>query len=447
MIRMNINCPNCRHAYSAQVENLIDARNIEAKTRLVTQRLNINPCPQCGSQNAVATPLVYNDSSKQLLIVFIPMEVNLRQEEQEKLVGEMVREVTNSLPAEERKGYLFNPRRALTMQGLVDQILEADGVTPEMRQEQQRRVDLIQTLLETPPNLLEGVVKQYDAQIDARLMQTMMIMAQRIAESGQAQAAEQLLALQAMVLQYSSLGQQLDQQRAQQEIVVQEVAQDIQKLGEQMQRGDLIDLIIQYQHQDDRLQALVGLMRPAIDDGLLKELTLRISKAPAADRAALEMLNEKLGRLLAFVDQQTQMAMQQTIGLLQAILSSPNPEQMIQENIDLMDETLIAILEENIQEAERRRDINASARLKQVYQMVINAVQSTMRPELVFVNELLNIEDDAEAHNMVMQRARTYGNELLEVMDAVGNILAQRGDRASFERISFLRSAAERALN
>ncbi|NJR40975.1 MAG: hypothetical protein HC781_21710, partial [Leptolyngbyaceae cyanobacterium CSU_1_4] len=48
-----------------------------------------------------------------------------------------------------------------------------------------KRCLLIQMLIQTPPNLLESVVRQNDAKIDARLMQTMMLMAQRIAESGE----------------------------------------------------------------------------------------------------------------------------------------------------------------------------------------------------------------------------------------------------------------------
>ncbi|MFN8450295.1 MAG: hypothetical protein U0521_17340 [Anaerolineae bacterium] len=44
------------------------------------------------------------------------------------------------LPQQSMKGYLFQPRRALTMQGLIEQVLQADGVTPEMIGEQRARV-------------------------------------------------------------------------------------------------------------------------------------------------------------------------------------------------------------------------------------------------------------------------------------------------------------------
>ena len=57
--------------------------------------------------------------------------------------------MVNSLPAEKRKGYLFQPQTMLTYQTLIDRILEADGITKEMLEAQQKRVGLIQRLITT----------------------------------------------------------------------------------------------------------------------------------------------------------------------------------------------------------------------------------------------------------------------------------------------------------
>ncbi len=54
----------------------------------------------------------------------------------------------NAFPAEKRKGYLFNPQTMFTYQTLIDKILEADGITKEMIEAQQKRIGLIQRLLE-----------------------------------------------------------------------------------------------------------------------------------------------------------------------------------------------------------------------------------------------------------------------------------------------------------
>ncbi|MBZ0286307.1 MAG: CpXC domain-containing protein, partial [Anaerolineae bacterium] len=159
--RMTIACPNCRQPINAVVENLIDATSDpEAKVRLLTGRTNTVQCPNCGVTSTVAAPMLYHDGSKELLISFMPMELGLPKEQQERMMGDLMRELTSQLPKESIRGYLFQPRQALTMQGLVDQILQADGVTPEMMEAQKATVRLIETLLQASDDALPEVVRQ-----------------------------------------------------------------------------------------------------------------------------------------------------------------------------------------------------------------------------------------------------------------------------------------------
>lgn len=106
----------------------------------------------------------------------------------------------------------------------------------------------------------------------------------------------------------------------------------------------------------------------------------------------------------------------------------------------------MAVLGANIENAQQRGDINISARLKQVYELVVTALQANMRPELRFVNELLMSETDEEARAMIAEHAGTFGGALLEVMDAVGPMLAQQGEAALVEKLAFLRQAAAQEL-
>src|SRR5690606_10637263 len=120
--------------------------------RLLSGRTNTVLCPSCGVTSTVAAPLLYHDSAKELLISFVPMELGLPKEQQEKVMGDLMRQLTAQIPKDSFKGYLFQPRQALTMQGLVEQILQADGVTPEMMEQQRARVRLVETLLQASPD-------------------------------------------------------------------------------------------------------------------------------------------------------------------------------------------------------------------------------------------------------------------------------------------------------
>jgi len=104
-------------------------RDPGAKTRLVSGRLNFFQCPSCGFQGTLATPLVYHDPVKELLLTYLPPDLRLNPIDQEKAIGDLIQQVVNSLAPEQRKGYLLRPQAVLTAQGLVERVLEADGVT------------------------------------------------------------------------------------------------------------------------------------------------------------------------------------------------------------------------------------------------------------------------------------------------------------------------------
>lgn len=445
--RMNIYCRGCGQPFPATVETIVDATDdAEAKVRLLSGQLNANQCPHCGTVNTVAAPLVYHDGGKELLITYVPMELNLSKDAQEKAIGDLLRQLMNQIPQEKRKGYLLRPASALTMQGLVEQVLQADGMTPEMMAQQRARIDLIQKLVETPQERLASVVQENDEKLDSQFFQTMTLLAQRMAQSGQTEAAQQILMRQAMIAEMSTFGQQLVAQQQAQEAIVRAVAEEVDALGQNATRDDFLKMAINYAEDEDRLQALVGLVRPVFDYQFFQDLTMTIGKAPAAEREKLENLRDTLLELTAAIDEQAQVALQQAVAFLQQLVRSPNPDEMIRANADLIDDAFMTVLSANVQEAERRGDANAVAKLKDIQARVVAVLQQTMQPELRFLNELLSMDDDQEVAKVIAERAKEFGPELLEMLDAVEQILASRGDQEMLSKLAFMRIAIKQAV-
>jgi CpXC protein len=443
--QMNLKCPNCGRPFTGTVDTVIDpAQDPQSKARLLSGQLNTLRCPNCGNPVTVAVPVVYHDANKELLIAFIPMELNLTKDQQEKAIGDLMREL--KLTQSAMKGYVFQPRRALTMQNLIEQVLQADGVTPEMMDEQRNRVRLLENLMQTPPDLLPDFVKQHDAEIDAQFFQTITMMAQRFLSEGRSDVAEQLIQIQQIIASLSTFGQELIQRSQAEEETVAEVAVELEQLGEDANREDFLNMALRYADDDQRLQALVGLARPAFDATFFQELSVKIGQAPADQRDALEGLRDNLQQLTAIIDQQTQMALQEAAGLLQEIVTAPDLDQAIAENISLLDDTFMAVLQANVQEAERRADIQASAKLKQIYERVLSTLRNNMQPELRFINDLLATETDEAASNLLVQQANTFGPALLDMMERVEQVLASRGDSPTLQKLIFLREQAEQVL-
>jgi hypothetical protein len=441
-----IRCSSCGQPYPTVVRNVVDvSKDPQGKALLLAGQLNASQCPHCGAVNAVAAPLLYHDASKELLVALVPMELNMNKDQQERVVGDLMK----ALPKENFKGYMFNPKRALTMQGLMEMVLQADGVTPEMMEQQRQRVNLIQELVEADDETLTALIQQNDPKIDLAFLQTMGVMAQRLAQSGRPDIAERIILTQQAVVENSTVGKQVIEQQAKQEEIVEEVAREVQALGSQASRSDFLTLARKYAEDSPRLQALVGLARPVFDNQFLQELTVAIGREAAAERPKLEALRDRITELVALIDQQSQMQVQAAVNLLQAMLnmSADELDATLHESLPLINDTFMAVLTANIQEAERRKDANAITRLRQVYDQVVAVLQENMQPELVFVNQLLSAETASEAQNMLQTGIRQFGEGLLDVMDAIGEVLNAQGEAEMVERLAELRKDAEIALS
>jgi hypothetical protein len=415
----------------------------EGKTLLLTGRLNSAICPHCNSTNVIATPLLYHDPIKEVLITYVPMELNLNKDQQEKAVGDLL----NQLPKDNFKGYMFNPRRALTLQGLAEQVLESDGVTPEMMAQQKERVRIAQELADATPDQLPTLVQKYDEEIDMRFFQTLTMMAQRSMEAGQSDIANQIIIAQNQIAELSTYGQKLLQEQEERQEILEQVAQDIQQLVDKPTQTDFLQLAIQYVEDYDSLQALVGLVRPAFDYQFFQQLTEKIGQAPTSSRDSLNTLRENLLELTTAFDQQSALAAQNAASFIQTLVNHQEPEQLLLQNIHLLDDTFMAVLNANIHQADRRNDTQTSTRLKQLYELVISILQDNMQPELRFVNELLAAENEEEASAMISEGAEQFGYMLIEVMDAVEEILAGQGNHPLANRLKALRNETEQALS
>src|SRR5258708_10729457 len=318
---MQITCPNCRQPFTAPVEQIIDVgRDPQGKARLLSGHTNLVTCPHCGYQSMLGTPLVYHDPSKQLLLVYIPLELGLPQREQERLIGSLTNAVINSLPQEQRKGYLLTPKTMLTLPGMIDTILEADGITKETLEAQRGKMRLVESFLKADPKTLPDLVRQHDSEIDDEFFSILTATAEAALSQGRQDLAEQTLALRDQILEQSTAGQELLSRAGGQEAAIKEVTDALNKLGDNAGYDELVKLAFELGHDgtgdegvengenfaDDKLQALVGLARPALDYQFFQTLTNRIDKAKGDDKEAMTAIRDRFVELTTMVDKQNE---------------------------------------------------------------------------------------------------------------------------------------------
>ncbi len=447
-IQQTIRCPACGQSYNGEIRTIIDAaQDPQGKQMLIAGQLNVQQCPHCGATTRAAAPILYHDADKELLISFVPMELNMPREEQDRVIGAMLNDLTASIPKEQFRAYMFKPRSALTMQGLVNQILEADGIDPQKVEEQRKRLQLVQMFLDASSvEAIQALVKEFDEQIDETFFQTLSMFGQRMVEEGQVQIAQRVAAIQQILLSETTYGKGLQEEMARSEAALKELTADIQALGENITRDDMIDIVTRYADSEVHLQALASLARPAFDEQFFQEFTARIAQAPTDERDRLQAAFDRLQELVQMIDQQQQAIAQRAVQFLQAIANSPNPDEFIRQNLHLVDDTFMSILHANIEHALKEQNAQAFGMLKQVEEKVTSALREQMQPELRFINDVLNAQSQEEATQMIAEQAPQFGEGLLEMIDAVYNMFAQQGNAEVAGRLQFIRQEAQRAL-
>jgi hypothetical protein len=420
VVRTTLGCPRCGNNFQAVIEQVIDVgRDPQAKARFLSGRVNMVTCPNCGHTMAVGTPMLYHDPSKELMIIFVPMELSISTEERERVIGDLTRRAIDSIPQEQRKAYLLTPKQALTIPGMIDMILDADGITAEMRDAQRQKMQVLNMFLQSGPDQWPSLIDEQAEYIDGEFMQMILVTAENAAETGKPQLAEALIALYNFMVQNTPAGQELMRAAQAQEETVRAVAEELQAMGDDMSREDFLNLVLSYAGDPERVQAIAGLMRPALDYQFFQDLTTRIDAADGDERKKLEGLRDQLLELTSIIDQQTQAVLQRAADNLRVILNSEDLDAAIRPRLDQIDDTFMAVLQANIQAAQQHNDERTAERLQLVLQKIMEILRDSAPPQLQFINEVMTTNTDEEAEELIVARAPEFGPELLDLMDAV----------------------------
>ena len=414
-----INCPNCRQPITAEVDQLFDVgQDPSSKQRLLSGQANMAKCPHCGYQGLLATPMVYHDPAKELLLTYFPPELNLRLEEQERMIGPLITKVVNNLPQEQRKGYLLRPQSVLTMQGMIERVLEADGITREMIQAQQKRLNLIQRLMGLSEEAVEQAAKEEDEVMDAEFFSILNRLVESAMMAGDEASARALAELQKKLMSLTTAGRKLEAQNKE----VQEAIHDLQELGEDLTREKLLDMLINAS-SDVRVSVLTSLARPALDYEFFQLLTDRIENAKGSGRERLTQLRERLLEMTREIDRQIESRLAQSREFLNQLLKEADIPAATEQNLGAIDEAFLQALNSEMAEARQKGDLDKIQKLGQVVQVIQQA--SAPPPEIETIEELLEAEDE-QARQEWLQANREKVTP--EFVDTLTNLVGQSQD-------------------
>jgi ABC-type transporter Mla MlaB component len=438
-----ITCPQCGNRFITPVLSIVDVgQSPQVKTLFLSGRLNVAVCPQCGNAGVLSTPLVYHDPDKELLLTFMPPELGGSEMEQQRIIGEMTNRVISTLPAEKRKGYLLRPRSFLRLQAMVEAILEADGITPEMLEAQRAKADLLQRLLQTSGEESRKIVaRENDELIDYEFFQLLSLNLEMAQSEGQDTIADDLLALRGQLLEWTTLGHK---------VAAQEKA--IESLSDDLTREELLDKLVEAARagEEDQVEAMVAFGRPAIDYIFYQQLTSRIDAAikskNAQESQTLTSLRETILDLTAQIDAEMQRATQESAQFLQEVLDSDDPEQVLRSNLEQVDDLFMSVLASALERAQKSGETARLEELEEVSSALLQLIQESQPPEIRFINQLLSAEYPEATQAMLEENRDLVDERLLELMSLIGSDFDQRGRSEVAQRLEQIREQAAALL-
>lgn len=422
---IQLTCPNCRSPMRAQIFTLIDVgRYPELKNLLLAGQLNLAICQRCGAPAMIAAPLIYHDPAKQLCLVHFPQQLNARPEEQERFIGEATSALLRDLPANAPRAYLLAPRRFLTLNSLVDAVLEADGISREVVEAQRQRVEVIGRLAEAyeqGEEQLANAVDQYKDALDYEFFATLSAFVEASARADRDGSSQMLLGLRDKLIELTGFN-----------------AEEMPASAED--DGDLDEVLDRLQNaSDDDLEQTIAELRPMIDYGFFAAWTARIEAAEqAGDQTTAAQMTARRSLILETVermDRQAQELFEAGAHVLRDIMAAEDPAAALRARNDQIDDAFMLVLEANLGAAERAGKHDVVARLTNIRELAIAIAEESLSPEDRFINELLNAETPQAATRLLRQNPTMITGAFVKRLNELADQFEQDGRKPISERL------------
>lgn len=391
MNETTVRCPQCKQPVQAVVEQLFDvAADPNSKKRLLGRISNYIRCQSCGFQGPFSTPVVYHDNEKELLLTYFPPELGLGANDQEKIIGPLIKTAMERLPQEERKAYFLRPQNFFTFQSMMEKILEKDGITKEMLDEQQEQINLLQKLLETPaPETRIELIKNAAGLVNERFFILFERIAQGAISSGDKEAVDAVTQIQKELIDNTEYGKKVSAEMGEVEAAV----KSLQDLGKDLTRDALVKLLIEAPNEA-RLTALVNMTRGGMDQSFFDTFNAIINTFPLAEQSKIIGIREKVIELTNHFDHLMQQQVEEIEKFLDQILQSQDIEQATLANINAFEnETVMAVLESKAREAQATNNQDQLEKLTKIFSII---QQANTPAEIDLINSLVDIADQPE---------------------------------------------------
>ncbi|MCD6519998.1 MAG: CpXC domain-containing protein [Anaerolineae bacterium] len=423
-------CPSCGAPFFVQVYTIVDVgEEPELKDKFLKGEINYARCPKCGTGGALNTTLLYHDPAKELLIVYVPSELGLSAEEQERVVGDLVKTVMNAQPAEKRKAYFLQPKVVLTLQSLYDTILEADGISKEVLDAYRARIKLANQFLSAldDEEALDKLVEEHREELTYEFFLLLADLIEGHKSAGDKEGAEKLESLRAKLTAKTQPSTP---------------PPPPQGATRETNYEEIIDRLLEARGRDV-WQPTVALLRPILDYQFFLVLTNKIEQAQkAGDEAEATKLSEFREELLQELDKLDKMvreADEKAAKLIMELSEAEDIEAAVREHAQEINQAFVEVLMAYRSVARSREDEELAKKLDAIWEATSKVIEESLPPEIRLIHKLIQAEHP-EGTNAVLEEHRGLLNEdFLKVYDQYVQDLTRTGEHSLVEHLQKVR--------
>ncbi|MBA3946996.1 MAG: CpXC domain-containing protein [Herpetosiphonaceae bacterium] len=430
---VQITCPQCRTKYPTPVFQMLDVGQMpDLKAAFMAGQVNVAVCPKCGTGGMIATPLVYHDPDKQFLFALFPAEVQASPQEQEQFVGAITQMIMQELPPDAPRSYLLNPRRFLTLNSLLDTILEGEGIPKEAMEAQRKRSELLGRLLQVGDDqaALQKLVEEQKAAIDYEFFLTLAAYIDAAQQDGDQASVDHFTALRDQLLLLTGMNMEEDGEVSDADVIA------------------AVDALLAAPTED--VPQLIAEHRPALEYGFFEELTARADAARAAGNTVeAEQFEARRAEILETteqMDRDAQALFQGAAQTLTTVLEAPELRPALVEHHEELNEAFLLVIAANIEAAERAGNTEAVERLREVERLAVEVVQEALPPEDRLIGQLLQAETPQAATKVLRQHMSMVNTDFVKRLNTLTKEMDDAGRKDVSDRLRQLSREAASIL-
>ena len=432
-----VSCPVCGTAFRTPVEQIIDVRvDAEAKQRVLSGNVNVARCPACGWVGSLNAPFLYHDPAKELALLYLPAEAGKNEQQRQKAAGRLTRSLMDSLPQEERKGYLLQPETFISLETMVRHLLKLEGVTDEDMERQENQQGLLRALLSAEEEEWDALLEESAELVDEAFFYQLQYLEQMLGISPEAGSqAEKIAALKDFLVENNALVKSLQKR-----------SELVQPFLADPTRESLLSVLIQLR-DDDTITQLVQQGLSLMDYAFFQQLLAHIDAAESEEeRARLQALRRRILDIREEVQAASQQVLAERSALLQKLLDTEEPLKMARSHLSELDEAFTYVFRTQMKQATEQGNSQLQARLNQIGQILDQLMEQSMPPQVTLLRSLLAAGDDeAEVTRLLAEKSQLLDETFFQFMASMMEHAKQEGESELLPTLKSLLAKARAA--